>query len=179
MRNLGSCAPEVGVIDLRSHSVSDTCAIAASIARLVRPSDMVVLSGEMGAGKTAFARGFADGLGVAADDHVASPTFNLVHVHESGRIPLHHADLHRLASTGEVSDLGLRESADLGAVVLVEWGDMAADVLGDHLVVALEADPDDEVALDERAITVSVVGHGWDNRWERLRSALTEWAVGR
>lgn len=167
------------MIDLRSHSVADTCDIAASIARLVRPGDVIVLSGEMGAGKTAFARGFADGLGVAADDHVASPTFNLVHVHESGRIPLHHADLHRLASTAEVSDLGLRESADLGAVVLVEWGDMASDVLGDHLVVALEADPDDDGALDERAITVSVVGHQWDSRWERLRSALIERTVGR
>ena len=167
------------MIDLRSHSVADTCAIAAAIARLVRPGDVVVLSGEMGAGKTAFARGFADGLGVAADDHVASPTFNLVHVHESGRLPLHHADLHRLASTGEVADLGLRESADLGAVVLVEWGDMAADVLGDHLVVVLEADPDDDGSLDERAVTVSVVGHGWDQRWERLRTALADRTVGR
>lgn len=167
------------MIDLRSHSVADTCAMAAALSRLVRPGDVIVLSGEMGAGKTAFARGFADGLGVAADDHVASPTFNLVHVHESGRVPLHHADLHRLTSTGEVADLGLRESADLGAVVLVEWGDMAPDVLGDHLVVALEADPDDDGSLDERAVTVSVVGHGWDQRWERLRSALTDWMAAR
>ncbi len=179
MRHLFSRAPEVGVIDLRSHSVADTCAIATAIAPLVRPGDVIVLSGEMGAGKTAFARGFADGLGVAADDHVASPTFNLVHVHESGRLPLHHADLHRLASTGEVADLGLRESADLGAVVLVEWGDMAADVLGDHLVVELEADPDDDGSLDERAVTVSVEGHGWDQRWERLRTALADWTVRR
>lgn len=179
MRNLGSCSPEMGVIDLRSHSVADTCSIAAALARLVRPGDVIVLAGEMGAGKTAFARGFADGLGVAADDHVASPTFNLVHVHESGRLPLHHADLHRLASTGEVADLGLRESADLGAVLLVEWGDMASDVLGDHLVVALEVDPDDDGSLDDRAITVSVVGHGWDQRWERLRSAIAEWTVAR
>ena len=167
------------MIDLRSHSVADTCAIAAAISRLVRSGDVIVLSGEMGAGKTAFARGFADGLGVAGDDHVASPTFNLVHVHESGRLPLHHADLHRLASTGEVADLGLRESADLGAVVLVEWGDMASDVLGDHLVVALEVDPDHDGSLDERAVTVSAVGHGWDQRWERLRTALADWTAGR
>lgn len=167
------------MIDLRSRSVDETCAIAAAVARLVRPGDVIVLSGEMGAGKTAFARGFADGLGVSADDHVASPTFNLVHVHDSGRVPLHHADLHRLASTGEVADLGLRESADLGAVVLVEWGDMASDVLGDHLVVALEADPDGDGSLEERAVTVSVVGHAWDQRWERLRTSLAEWTVGR
>jgi tRNA threonylcarbamoyladenosine biosynthesis protein TsaE len=167
----------VGVIDLVSHSVDDTCAIASAIARLARPGDMIVLSGEMGAGKTAFARGFADGLGVSRDDHIASPTFNLVHVHETGRIPLHHADLHRLGSTAEVADLGLGESADLGAVILVEWGDMAADVLGDHLTIALEAIDDD--AADERAVNVSVEGHAWDQRWERLRGALADWTVGR
>ena len=165
------------MIDLVSRSVDDTCAIASAIARLTRAGDMIILSGEMGAGKTAFARGFADGLGVSPDDHVASPTFNLVHVHDSGRVPLHHADLHRLGSTAEVADLGLRESADLGAVVVVEWGDMAADVLGDHLTVALEAI--DDAAPDERAVTVSVEGHAWDQRWERLRSALTDWTVGR
>ena len=165
------------MIELRSHSVADTCAIAAAIARLVRPGDVIVLAGEMGAGKTAFARGFADGLGVSGDDQVASPTFNLVHVHETGRIPLHHADLHRLTSTGEVADLGLRESADLGAVVLVEWGDMAADVLGDHLTVALDADDDD--SPDDRALIVTVEGHGWDQRWERVRHAVATWAVTR
>ncbi len=164
------------MIDCRSHSVGDTCAMASAIARLARPGDVIVLSGEMGAGKTAFARGFADGLGIAADDHVASPTFNLVHVHESGRIPLHHADLHRLGSTAEVADLGLRESADMGAVVLVEWGDVAADMLGDHLVVALEPVDDED---DERLVTVSVEGHSWDQRWERLKTALVTWTEAR
>lgn len=162
------------MITLCSNSVEQTCAIASALARVVRAGDIIVLSGEMGAGKTAFARGFAEGLGVGADDHVASPTFNLVHVHDSGRIRLLHADLHRLSSTAEVADLGLRESADMGAVVLVEWGDMVAEMLGGHLVVMLETDDDD---VDERVITVSVEGHGWDQRWERLRSALAEWTV--
>ena len=161
------------MIDCASGSVEDTLAIAEAIARLARPGDIVLLIGEMGAGKTVFARGFARGLGIGADDHVASPTFNLVHVHDSGRIPLHHADLYRLETRAEIEDLGLREAADMGAVVLVEWGDAAMDELGSALAVSIVDLDRDET----REITVSVEGHGWDTRWERLRTALSAWAV--
>lgn len=162
------------MIECRSNSVEDTRLIAASIAGLVRPRDMIVLAGEMGAGKTAFAVGFAKGLGVADDDHVASPTFTLVHTHSTGRITLHHADLYRLSSLGEVADLGLRELVDMGSTALVEWGDVAHEVLGDALMVSLVADEDEDEA---RTITVSVDGHGWDSRWEKLREALRPWRV--
>jgi len=161
------------VIDCTSQSVEDTLAIAEAIATLARPGDVVLLVGEMGAGKTVFARGFARGLGVGPDDHVASPTFNLVHVHDSGRFPLHHADLYRLESRGEIEDLGLREAADMGAVVLVEWGDAAMEEMGNHLAVTL-ADPDHD---ESRDITVTVEGHTWDARWDRLRNALSRWTV--
>lgn len=160
------------MIDCLSRSEDDTLAIAAAIARLARPGDVVLLAGGMGAGKTVFARGFAHGLGVSSDDHVASPTFNLVHVHDSGRVPLHHADLYRLETRAEIEDLGLREAADMGGVVLVEWGDAALDVFGDGLVVEL----DDTEGGSMRTVTVSVEGHGWDARWERLRTALSEWS---
>ena len=162
------------MITCRSRSVSDTRGIAGAIASVVRPRDLIVLAGEMGAGKTAFASGFAKGLGVSDDDHVSSPTFTLVHSHASGRIPLHHADLYRLTSTGEVADLGLREQVDMGAVALVEWGDVALDVLGEGLTVLLEAADDDE---DIRNITVSVEGHSWDTRWEQLKSVLRPWSA--
>ena len=162
------------MISLRSHSVHDTHDIATAIAGLVRPRDLVVLSGGMGAGKTAFTVGFAKALGVSEDEHVSSPTFTLVHTYSTGRIPMHHADLYRLGSLGEVADLGLREQVDLGAVALVEWGDVAQEVLGDSLVIHLENDLDDD---DARDITVSAVGHNWDARWERLRDALRSWTV--
>ena len=162
------------MISLRSRSVHDTHDIATAIAGLVRPRDLVVLSGGMGAGKTAFTVGFARALGVSEDEHVSSPTFTLVHTYSTGRIPMHHADLYRLGSLGEVADLGLREQVDLGAVALVEWGDVAQEVLGDSLVIHLENDLDDD---DARDITVSVVGHNWDARWERLRDALRSWTV--
>lgn len=160
------------MIDCTTRSVDDTHALAAAIAGLVRPRDMVVLAGEMGAGKTAFTVGFTRALGVGEQDQVSSPTFTLVHSYTSGRIPVLHADLYRLGSTGEIADLGLREQVDLGAVALVEWGDVAIAELGDCLVVTLSHDDTDD---DVRHVVVSVEGHGWDARWDRLREALRPW----
>ena len=162
------------MIELRASDLGDTHAIASAIAGLVRPRDLIVLVGEMGAGKTAFATGFAKALGMHGDDHVSSPTFTLMHSYTSGRIPLHHVDLYRLTSLAEVADLGIRELLDMGAVGLVEWGDVASEVLGDGLSVSLVADDDDE---DARRITIEVDGHAWDTRWELLKNALHSWTL--
>jgi tRNA threonylcarbamoyladenosine biosynthesis protein TsaE len=162
------------VIELRASDLSDTHAIAGAIAGVVRPRDLIVLVGEMGAGKTAFATGFAKALGVHGDDHVSSPTFALMHSYISGRIPLHHADLYRLTSLAEVADLGIRELLDMGAVGLVEWGDVASEVLGDGLSVTLVAEDEDE---DARLISVAVDGHAWDTRWELLKNTLRSWTL--
>ena len=162
------------MIDLRSDSVATTHEIAGVIAGLVRPRDIIVLAGDMGAGKTAFTVGFTRALGVSEDDQVSSPTFTLVHSYNSGRIPVLHADLYRLNSMAEVADLGLREQVDLGAVALVEWGDVAADVIGDSLTIELSHDEDDD---DARDIVISVEGHGWDTRWDKLRDSLRQWSV--
>jgi tRNA threonylcarbamoyladenosine biosynthesis protein TsaE len=162
------------MIDLRSSSVATTHAIAGVIAGLVRPRDIIVLAGDMGAGKTAFTVGFTRALGVSEEDQVSSPTFTLVHSYNSGRIPVLHADLYRLNSMAEVADLGLREQVDLGAVALVEWGDVATDVIGDSLTIELSHDDDDD---DARDIVISVEGHGWDTRWDKLRDSLREWSV--
>jgi tRNA A37 threonylcarbamoyladenosine biosynthesis protein TsaE len=89
-------------------------------------------------------------------------------------MPIQHADLYRLSSRAEVEDLGLRELADMGSVVVVEWGDVASDVLGDALTVHLAHNDD---ADDERDITISVSGHGWDSRWDQLATAVRTWSV--
>ena len=162
------------MIELRASDLGDTHAIAGAIAGVVRPRDLIVLVGEMGAGKTAFATAFAKALGVHGDDYVSSPTFTLMHSYTSGRIPLHHVDLYRLTSLAEVADLGIRELLDMGAVGLVEWGDVASEVLGDGLSVTLVADDDDE---DARTITIEVEGHAWDTRWELLKNALRDWTL--
>lgn len=162
------------MIDLQSRSVADTYGIAGAIASIVRPRDVIVLAGEMGAGKTAFTVGFTRALGVSEDDQVSSPTFTLVHSYNSGRIPVLHADLYRLNSLGEVADLGLREQVDLGAVALIEWGNVAAEVIGESLTIELLHDEDDD---DARNITISVEGHGWDSRWDKLRESLRHWSI--
>lgn len=172
MRNKCPCASAVCVIALCSRSVHDTHAIAGVLAGLARPSDVIILAGDMGAGKTAFAVGFAQHLGVSDDEMVASPTFTLVHSHDSGRLPLLHADVYRLNHVGEVSDLGLLEQADMGRVVLVEWGNVVADVLGDVLTVELMPLDDDENA---RNVLITSTGQTWATRWKQLERELTAW----
>jgi tRNA threonylcarbamoyl adenosine modification protein YeaZ/tRNA threonylcarbamoyl adenosine modification protein YjeE len=130
------------MLELRAASLVDTNAIAAAVAVLCRPGDLVVLAGEMGAGKTAFAKGFGAALGVT--EPITSPTFTLVHTYDlppgngTGAAALHHADLYRLDRTAEVADLALDELAENAGIVLVEWGDVVDSLFGDHLMVHLE-----------------------------------------
>lgn len=102
-------------------SPEQTVAVACDLAQKLQAGDVVLLSGDLGAGKTAFVRGLALGLGAAADA-VTSPTFTLLHEYRGGRLPLHHADLYRLRES-EVEELGLDELAASGGVLAVEWPD--------------------------------------------------------
>ena len=109
----------------------DTRRLGEAIARVLEPEDLVVLSGELGAGKTFLVRAVAHALGV--EGAVTSPTFALVHEYGSARGPLLHVDLYRLRGDGllaEIARLGLRERRREGAILLVEWGDGAAEALG-------------------------------------------------
>jgi tRNA threonylcarbamoyladenosine biosynthesis protein TsaE len=182
------------MLELRAASLDDTHAIAAALAGLSRPGDLIVLSGEMGAGKTAFAKGFGRALGVT--EAITSPTFTLVHTYElapglgHGAKSLHHADLYRLDRTAEVADLALEELAEFQGIVLVEWGDVADALFGDHLVVHIAPDPFDDLLDDllgdghdrmpgaddgpsdtSRVIEVSASGPSWAARWSRLVDA--------
>ena len=169
---------------LRAESLSATHAIAASLAKIARPGDMIVLAGDMGAGKTAFAQGFGRALGIT--EAITSPTFTLVHSHPcpDHRTTLHHADIYRLDRTGDVDELALHELAEFGGIVLIEWGDVAAAGLGDHLEVRLRPDDDadgevgdtgdeDDFGLDgHRLIELHASGSSWAGRWDRLAAEL-------
>jgi tRNA threonylcarbamoyladenosine biosynthesis protein TsaE len=159
------------MVHLRSNSVAHTEAIAGALARLAKVGDVFVLAGEMGAGKTAFAKGFGAALGVR--EPITSPTYTLVHSYDAGRITLHHADIYRLSTTNEVSDLALTELLEYGGILLLEWGDVVAGSLGDHLEVRLEHDPDDEAV---RHIEVAGTGKAWAARWSAVTAALEEWS---
>lgn len=161
------------MITLRSTSADDTKEVAGALASVARPGDLILLAGEMGAGKTAFAQGFAAALGVI--DTVTSPTFTLVHTYE-GRYRVHHADVYRLEHMSEVADLALGELLDDGdAVVLVEWGDVVASGLGpDVMTVRLEMV---DGAPDSRLVTVTAAGARWEARWAKVQTVLARWVA--
>lgn len=118
-----------------------TTRLAARLAPCLRPGDLLVLSGELGAGKTFFVRALCRALGLPERLPVQSPTFALVIEHET-RPPLAHADLYRLSSAKEVRDLGLDHQRDEGRLVVVEWGEPWAELLGgDALVLTLTLGP--------------------------------------
>lgn len=118
----------------------DTRRLGEAIARALRPGDLVILSGDLGAGKTFLVRAVARALGVP--DAVTSPTFTLVHEHATPRGALVHADLYRLLEPGsdlpgEVARLGLRERRAEGAMLIVEWGESAVASLGGDAELAV------------------------------------------
>jgi len=221
----------------RTPDAAGTRALAAALAPLCRPGDVLLLAGDLGAGKTTFAQGFGRALGIT--EPVTSPTFTLVRQYllGEGASPggdgtagegaggqgghngtagtgaradggpggglrmLLHADVYRLDALAEVVDLGLGELVEDGGVALVEWGDVAAPVLGaGALLVRLEAPPllagaaagtrpagdtrgeafsPDQLgdpAETERLVTVAAQGPRWADRWETLESVLRPWA---
>ena len=118
-----------------THSESDTADIAFELASDLGPGAVILLFGDLGAGKTAFTRGLAMGLGVPEED-VSSPTFTIMQEYRGGRLPLFHVDLYRLNDPREIEDLGLDEIAADG-VLAVEWAEKLRDVPPDALRVRL------------------------------------------
>ncbi len=118
-----------------------TQALARRIAPLLRPSDFLVLDGPLGSGKTFFTRALCRALGLPRSVRVPSPTFTLVHEHET-EPPLSHADLYRLNAPAEVRELGLDAQRDDGRVLVVEWGAPYIELLGgDALIIRLSLAP--------------------------------------
>jgi tRNA threonylcarbamoyladenosine biosynthesis protein TsaE len=115
---------------LRTRSVGGTLALGEMMTELLRAPKLVVLRGELGAGKTTLVKGMAASLGAADAEEVVSPTFTLVHEYRGRKVRLFHLDLYRLETEAEVEGLGLWEMADApDALVLVEWGDKFASVM--------------------------------------------------
>lgn len=159
------------MIEVATKSADDTRELAAQVAALARPGDLVLLAGDMGAGKTTFTQGFGKALGVT--EQVTSPTFTLVRTY-AARIPLLHVDAYRLDSLQEVIDLGMHELLDEGAVALIEWGDIIAPVLPtDFLEIRLEFGDAD----DDRRLRIRAVGQPWAERMTSLRTSLDRWSL--
>lgn len=171
----GGVEVQATVIHLRTDDVAATKALAAALATLVQPGDVLVLSGDLGAGKTAFTQGFGAALGVT--ERITSPTFTLVHEYD-GQIPVHHVDVYRMEEAGEVFDLALPEMLDDGGVTVVEWGnlilpELPRDYLDIRLSMAEVAD-----GPDVRLIVVVVVGSSWTERSNDLLDVVAPWVDG-
>jgi tRNA threonylcarbamoyladenosine biosynthesis protein TsaE len=152
-------------------SVDETRALAAALAELARPCDLVLLVGDLGAGKTAFTQGFGKGLGV--DEQITSPTFALVQGY-TGRLDLHHLDVYRLLNIAEASDLGISELLDDDAVTIIEWGDTITRALPrDYLEVRIDFGED----ADDREILLTPVGAKWQARCRAMSVALAQWSA--
>ena len=146
---------------MRLPTAADTHAFGVRLAGVLRPGDLLVLSGPLGAGKTALTQGIGAGLNVTG--RVVSPTFVIARVHR-GRLPLVHVDAYRLASLDEVDDLDL--DVDLAdSVTVVEWGAGLVEQLAEsYLEIQLERAPDSEVR------GLELIGHGGD--WAQRLSVL-------
>lgn len=130
----------------RTRSEEETIALGREIARGLPPKAVVLLIGNLGAGKTTLAKGIVQGLGAAEPEEVASPTFTLIH--EYG-MNVYHIDLYRLETEAEVATLGLDEIFDREAVVLIEWGERFPELMpADRIEIRISAESDDSRRIE-------------------------------
>jgi tRNA threonylcarbamoyladenosine biosynthesis protein TsaE len=156
------------VIACATDSADATRRLAGRVAELVVDGDLIVLAGDLGAGKTVFAQGLSRALGVVAP--VTSPTFTLANRYE-GQMVVNHVDVYRFESLEEVRDLALPELLESG-VTLVEWGDKIRGALPpDQLEVRIEFGDGD----DDRVLHIRPAGTSWRARQQRLAEAVSEW----
>jgi tRNA threonylcarbamoyladenosine biosynthesis protein TsaE len=160
------------VIELAAATPEDTRDLGEAVADLLGPGDVVLLTGDLGAGKTTFVQGAARGLGVA--DPVVSPTFTLVRQYR-GRLQVFHADVYRLDRMQEAIELGFEEMVGPDGVLFVEWGDVVGALMPEaRLDVEMWVRPEE----DGRLVLLAGSGRSWAERWERLEGITQRWAAG-
>jgi tRNA threonylcarbamoyladenosine biosynthesis protein TsaE len=147
---------------------AETQAVASAVARTLLPGDVLLLDGDLGAGKTTFTQGLARAMGVA--ETVTSPTFSLMRSYPTAfGVELLHVDVYRLDTLADIVALGLPEILEDGAVAVIEWGEKAAAALGpEHLGVRLALTDAD----GERRLALTPSGSRWQARWEDLAATV-------
>ena len=142
--------------EIESFSREDTFALGRKLGETAKQGEIYALSGDLGTGKTVFAKGFAAGLGIDSD--VTSPTFTILQVYEEGRLPLYHFDAYRIGDEEEMYEIGYEEYFFGDGVTLVEWPEMIEGLIPeDAVLLMIEKDP--ERGFDYRRITVKNAGH--------------------
>ena len=131
-----------------TNSPEETEAVGQALGKVLKAGTVLAYEGDLGAGKTAFTRGLARGLG--AKDPVTSPTYTIVNEYLSGRLPLFHFDMYRLASSEDLWDIGWEDYLDRGGVCAVEWSENVADALEKPIRVCIE-----KTGEESRRITIT------------------------
>mgnify|MGYP001038398022 CR=1 FL=1 len=162
------------MLHVRTHSVDATRQVAAALEPVLRSGDVILLSGDLGAGKTAFVQGLAVALGV--QERVTSPTFTLAASYE-GRLRLHHLDVYRLDSLAEVLDLDLPELLEDRAVICIEWGEVVIpEIPRDFLRIRIQLGHLEEID-DARLLEIEPIGPSWVSRNQQLNLAWADWVI--
>lgn len=130
-----------------TNSPAETEAVGAALGKILRPGTVLAYRGDLGAGKTAFTRGLAKGLGCG--EIVTSPTYTIVNEYLSGRLPLFHFDMYRLASSDDLWDIGWEDYLERGGICAVEWSENVEDAMEDAIGVTIE-----KLGEDARRITI-------------------------
>ena len=130
-----------------TNSPEETEAVAAALAQVISPGTVIAYKGDLGAGKTAFTRGLAKGLGVT--DIVTSPTYTIVNEYLSGRLPLFHFDMYRLSCSDDLWDIGWEDYLERCGICAVEWSENVADAMEEPIQVCIE-----KVDENTRRITI-------------------------
>lgn len=139
-------------MEVRSNSPRETEELGRMLAEKLRPGQVIAFRGDLGAGKTAFTRGIARGLGIT--DPVTSPTYTIVNEYTGGRLPLFHFDMYRLGSADELFDIGWEDYLERGGVCVVEWSENVLEALEFPITITIEKIPGQD---DARNITIEGV----------------------
>ncbi|MCD7826790.1 MAG: tRNA (adenosine(37)-N6)-threonylcarbamoyltransferase complex ATPase subunit type 1 TsaE [Clostridiaceae bacterium] len=138
-----------------SDSAEATFALGEQIGKSCQPGAVILLYGDLGVGKTVFSKGLGKGLGI--DEPISSPTFTILQVYESGRLPFYHFDVYRIADIEEMDEIGYEDYFYGGGVCLIEWADLIQEILPeDWISVSIKKDL--KQGMDYREITLESAG---------------------
>ena len=153
------------MLTYETNSVAETQALAKALGLLVQPGDVICLAGDLGAGKTTFTQGLAEGLRIT--EPVSSPTFTIIKEYDEGRVPLYHMDIYRLAEAAVGEDLGYEDYFYGAGVTVIEWSEYLAELLPeDRLVITIRNRED-----DGRTLTFAATGPVAEARLKELNES--------
>lgn len=157
---------------LALREIAATTALGKCLARIVEPGDMLLLSGDLGAGKTTLTKALASTLGID-EREVTSPSFSIIHEHLTGRLPLVHVDLYRLGPDVDAGETGLEDYLDGTNLIIIEWAEYLKEPAArEGLVIRLRW-------MDERAREASIEGAAaiWEEKLRRLDECMEKEAI--